>query len=431
MASIKRRRRVRRDVWVVNYRDAGGRRHRVTAPTKEAAEQLLAEKIRERQHPGLLSPDRDITLSEYQKRWLEVAANQISRRTLLGYRQQFRLHILPAFGRVRLRDLTRGMIKAFLAAKRTGGLGKNSVRLIRAALSVMLSDAADDGILLANPALNLGRRGRSRPDKLSASDRVRNIRPLSQEQLAAFLAAAQEHTPVYATLFLFLGHTGLRPGEAFALQWEDVDFVTGRIRVERALSAGRIEATKTGVVRTVDLSEILARALRHLRLRRNQEALERSWATMPPWVFCTEVGSRLDESRVRKNFAKALEAAGLPSFRLYDLRHTFASLLLAQGAPITYVAAQLGHSRPTTTLQWYAHWIPGGRERFVDGLAGPSVTSKGPGDGPTGPKRGHRLGTESSSGAPDAPEAPETIGGPSRTRTLDPLIKSQLLYQLS
>src|SRR5262249_11452645 len=126
----------------------------------------------------------------------------------------------------------------------------------------------------------------------------------------------------------------------------------------------------------------------------------------------------------RKNFGKALAAAGLSGFRLYDLRHTFASLLLAQRAPITYVAAQLGHSRPTTTLQWYAHWIPGGRERYVDSLAGPAGTSKGRGKDARVPASGHRWGTKSSSGAPDESEAPEKIGGPSRTRTLDPLIKS-------
>ena len=79
---------------------------------------------------------------------------------------------------------------------------------------------------------------------------------------------------------------------------------------------------------------------------------------MPSWVFCTEAGRPLDESRVRKNFALALEAAGLPNFRVYDLRHTFASLLLADGAPITYVAALLGHSKPTTTLQYYAQLAP-------------------------------------------------------------------------
>jgi len=126
-----------------------------------------------------------------------------------------------------------------------------------------------------------------------------------------------------------------------------------------------------------------------------------------------------DESRVQKNFAAALKKAQIGRFRVYDLRHTFAPLLLVQGAPITYVAAQLGHSKPTTTLQSYAHWIASGQKRFVDGLAGPKASK------PThrATKRGHQLGTKSKSSAPDDSEAPEMIGGPSRTRTLDPLIK--------
>jgi integrase len=223
MASIRRRRRARGDVWLVDYRDVVGVRHRITASSKQEAEDLLANKILELRHPGAFSQQCDITLAEYNDRWLQAVASEIKPRTLKGYKQLFKLHIVPAFGRVRLRDLSRGMIKALLGQKRAAGLGKNSVRLIRAALSVMLADAVDDRILLANPALNLGRRGRSRPDKLSASDRTHNIRPLSQEQLGAFLAAAQKHTPVYSPLFLLLAHAGLRPGEAFALQWGDVD----------------------------------------------------------------------------------------------------------------------------------------------------------------------------------------------------------------
>jgi hypothetical protein len=81
-----------------------------------------------------------------------------------------------------------------------------------------------------------------------------------------------------------------------------------------------------------------------------------------------DVGRPMDEARVSRVFRLVVKRAGLPTFRLYDLRHTFASLLLAAGAPITYVATQLGHANPTTTLRFYARWIPSREQRWVDTL---------------------------------------------------------------
>ena len=420
MANIRKRRGPRHTRWTVDYRDAGGRRRRLTATSRAEAEDLLADKIRESRQPGAFSADREITVRDYHDRWVRVVAHEIKPRTLMGYRQQFRLHILPALGRVRIRELHRGTIKTFLIDKRASGLGKNSVRLIRAALSAMLSSAVDDAIIAANPALQLGLKLRGQPDRLTPVERQQTIRPMGAAELAAFLETAEHVTPPYAALFLLLGHTGLRPGEAFALRWTDIDFDAGRLQVERAWSAGRIESTKTGARRIVDLTDRLVRRLRRLQLERKLEARRRGWPEMPPWVFCTEAGTPLDESRVRKAFAKALEAAGLPPHRVYDLRHTFASVLLARGVPLTYVSAQLGHALPTTTLQFYARWVPAKGERFIEAV-----------DDRTADPRWHRLGTKRDSGAPDVPEAPDLFGGPSRTRTLDPLIKSQLLYQLS
>jgi integrase len=70
-----------------------------------------------------------------------------------------------------------------------------------------------------------------------------------------------------------------------------------------------------------------------------------------------------------------LRVAGLPRFRLYDLRHTFATHLLAQGAPITHAAAQLGHAKPTTTLTYYAHWLPSGDVGYIDRLEALRIAS--------------------------------------------------------
>lgn len=84
-----------------------------------------------------------------------------------------------------------------------------------------------------------------------------------------------------------------------------------------------------------------------------------------------------DLSNVTKAWRLILKQAKLPSSRLYHLRQTFATELLAQGTPITYVPAQLGHNEPTTTLQWYAHWLLRGDKHWVDALDNSSSKALG------------------------------------------------------
>jgi len=124
----------------------------------------------------------------------------------------------------------------------------------------------------------------------------------------------------------------------------------------------------------------------------------------------------LDESLVRHSFRRALKRAGVRAFSTYDLRHTFASLLLCFGAQLLYVSRQLGHKNATTTLKWYARWIPGTGERWVDRL------DVGIAHGTRTWNQTLKSGTPGSHAEPEVPDL--TSGGPSRTRTLDPLIKS-------
>ena len=153
--------------------------------------------------------------------------------------------------------------------------------------------------------------------------------------------------------FATLAKAGLRPGEAFALKQEDLDLQDRTLRVERAWSLGGLKATKTYEDRSVDLTPDLTRLLQRHVAWLKTETLRRGRGELA-WLFPNEEGKPLDESRVRKAFKRALGRAKLPGFRVYDLRHTYASLLLAAGAPITYVSAQLGHANPSTTLRYYA-----------------------------------------------------------------------------
>jgi hypothetical protein len=134
-------------------------------------------------------------------------------------------------------------------------------------------------------------------------------------------------------------------------------------------------------------------------------------------LFPNEGGHPHDEAQ------RALGKAKLPAFRLYDLRHTFASLLLAASAPITYVSAQLGHVNPSTTLRYYARWIPNKCRRWVDLLDRVSEVVAAAAEAVSGPIW-NQTAPKSQIGHPETSEVPDKIGGPSRTRTLDPLIKS-------
>jgi integrase len=104
----------------------------------------------------------------------------------------------------------------------------------------------EEGILTTNPALGLARQGRKTPDSISQAERLRKIRPLSQEQLASLLYYMHQHCPPPEyTRFLLLADTGMRPGEALALAWEDFDETGRTLHVERAVSLGQVKPTKT------------------------------------------------------------------------------------------------------------------------------------------------------------------------------------------
>ncbi len=413
---IKIRFRTDRRLWEVDYRDGAGVRRRPLFPTEEDAH-AHATKLFKTLGRRVVTTNHDITLNAYATTWLLDIAVEKEPATVRSYTNLLNGHVLPVLGRTKLRDLHRSQIKAFLADKRRQELSKNTVRLMKAALSAMLSDAADDDIIDSNPALQLGRRKASRADKLSAAERIQKVRPMSWEQRDTFLEAVSPDRR-YGVLFAVLAKGGLRPGEAFALKPDDLDLREDTVRVERAWALGRVKPTKTAEERLVDLTPELARALQHHLVWLKAESLRRGRGE-PEWLFPNEAGHPFDVKKVATVFHRYRRRAGLPHFRLYDLRHTYASLLLAAGAPITYVSAQLGHANPTTTLRYYARWIPGQGQRWVILLDrfGSKLEPK------MEPKR-RFVGV-------DDPQLLERIGSPGRTRTCDLVINSHPLYRLS
>jgi len=267
------------------------------------------------------------------------------------FESTFRVHILPQFGRLHLDQIDRQKMEDFISKLVKKDMAKDSIRLILAALSSLYTHAVENKLVTENPAKGVSKLYKQVPS------RHKKPEPLTVEESLAFLSAAQ-HDPEHYPIFLTALHSGLRSGEIGGLQWGDIDWRGRSISIRRAVVRGRVTTLKTeNSERTVDCSDDLLRALADLRRSRQEQALK-SGSQLCPWVFTCRTGKPVGMNNVKaRYFKRTLRKAGLRNIRFHDLRHTYASLLLAQGEPITYVANQLGHKNPGITLKIYSHWI--------------------------------------------------------------------------
>jgi integrase len=410
MACIRKR----RGRYVVDYRDSAGSRRWISCRTRREANDILRDKLVESSQPTRPAVDPNISVGDYAKRWLKLAGATIKPRTLESYTATLRRYLLPVFEKTKVRQLARGRVKAFLAEKLSSGFARNTVRIMHATLRAMLNAAVDDGVILANPADRLGRTLRL---ALSKAARQEQIKAFDRDQLEHFLAVTSEKERRLYPLFMLMGRTGIRLGEALALKWHDVHFAKRELRVERAVFNAEITTPKSGHGRTVDMSKQLTETLRRLQAAQKADKLRRGLQEMPPWIFPSMVGTPLDHANVEKALKRVLKAAELPlHYTPHCLRHTFASLLLQQGVSPAYVQRQLGHASIQLTVDTYGKWLPMGNKAAVDALDSPSGSKVVANASQAG------AGEEKTQGNPRATR---------RSRTGDLLITNQLLYRLS
>ena len=188
------------------------------------------------------------------------------------------------------------------------------------------------------------------------------IRTWTAPQLRTFLDHVADDR--LSALWHTVAMTGMRRGEALALDWDAVDLSTGRLTVKRALvSAGydaRLSETKTDRWRTIELDPGTVDVLRDHAQRQavEIEAAGDDYDSAHRLVFCREDGAPLHPDRVTKLFTKHVKASALPKIRLHDLRHTHATLALEAGIHPKVVSERLGHASITITLDTYSHASP-------------------------------------------------------------------------
>ena len=305
--------------------------------------------------PVLIIP----TVDEYQVKWLaELERTDLKRSTKECYTYHVTKHFVPFFGKERIDLLDYSRLKAWVI-EQAAKFSKDTVRLDVAVLRAMLQEAVNEGILAVNPVMKLGKFYRS------ARKVKEKIDPFTIEELHLIEDKCREKFPEHYPFILSMARTGMRIGEATALQWQDVDFSNNYIVVRRNIPHHRhVETTKTQASqRKVDMSPELADELKRLRTERKKEALANGRTfDAEEWVFPNDDGSPIHYTNfLRRVWHKVQDQAKVRRRTPHDMRHTWASHMLAGGADLAYVSAQLGHANPSITLRIYSHWVPGTR----------------------------------------------------------------------
>lgn len=306
------------------------------------------------------------SVTDLLDRWFAAASSDWSASTIRETKSLIEHHLKPHLGHLSVAKLTTADIDDFYAhLRRAGGregraLAPGTVHRVHVVLHRALQQAVRWEWVWLNPASDA-----SPPRYVPAE-----IRPPSADDVRALIAAADEVSPQLGTFFLLAATTGARRGELLALRWRDVDLDGASLSFQRSLVDGAngpvLAPTKTRRSHQVALDALTTSSLVALR-----ERLEAGDVDLDRFVF----SNRDDGSRpwlpnwVTKAFIRCRRDVGLAHFRLHDLRHFMATEMLNDGVPIAIVASRLAHARASTTLNVYAHAVPGGDQAAAERLA--------------------------------------------------------------
>ena len=328
-----------------------GKRVSKTLPTKADAREWLQLKMVEEEE----TPQAEQKFGEYITEWFTNHSSQLKESTQCDYEIIIHKYILPALSEVVLNTLHRSVFDSFYTNLRRVPVGDTQIRYIHRIIHKALQDAVSDRVLQYNPS-----DGAKAPKK----QRLHRINcPLNEEQCIQLVSKAME-TPLGTLIYLAI-KTGMRQGELFALKWEDINWQTQQVHVQRNLQRILRDGKQVhdfSTPKTVTSNRMIVvgeKTLEVLRLQQKEVELKKILAKKR-WqendlVFPSSTGTPMNPSNMLNKFSAIQKAANLKHIRFHDLRHIAASIMLNHGIPLLTVSYILGHSQPSTTLNMYGH----------------------------------------------------------------------------
>ncbi len=328
----------------------GRKRRSVYGATSKECAEKLADAKKQANEPTRFVP-LNLTVAEFLEQYEDVAKGTMKRRSFETYQDIARLHLLPTFGSLKLKDLTREHVQRMYASKRNAGLSAARVRRIHGVLSAALNKAVLWSMVTHNICKEVS------PPRVEAPD----IKPLTKDQAKAFLNAAE--TDRFHALYVLALTTGMRFGELAGLSWESLNLDGRLVRVTRTLVTGYGGQTfdspkSSGSRRTITLTNKAIFALQRHHERQQTAGIP---VDSDALVFTNTIGGPINPSHlICRSFKPLLKRAGLPNISFHTAtRHTCCCLLLMAGVNAKALSLQLGHSSVAFTLQKYAHYMPG------------------------------------------------------------------------
>jgi integrase len=287
------------------------------------------------------TPGTAVSIGEALTQWLAGMKSQIEHTTYRDYELAIDRVWIPAFGSLRLPELTRAALKEWVS-EQTCGLKR--IRNLLLPMRGMYAQALEDELIASSPFVGWA------PKKVEPPKEEDDVDPFTQEEVTKILAACDGQI---RNLFQFAFWTGLRTSELIALRWDDVDLHGAMLSVRRAKVRGQIKAPKTKAGRrTVQLLQPALDALleqrQHTQLR--GEEVFMNPRTSEPWEH---------DGPIRKTaWQPTLRKAEVRYRYPYQTRHTFASTLLSAGENPVWVASMMGHKDWAMIIKVYGRWIP-------------------------------------------------------------------------
>ncbi len=344
-------------------------KHRTVHCTLKEAQRHLRDLVAQYEGGMVVVKEDRTSLNKLIEQWLELGKKgDVSDSTITTYRRVAQYYVGPGLGRMPIHRLTAADIREFFLELSRRGLSRSVIRLSTTVLRQALDMAVAEGRIASNPSLGVKKPSNKREAKTKV------VRAMDSDQAAIFVRrAAEERDGVLFKLALI---SGMRPGEYLGLTLPHIDWQNNEIRVTQALTqnlAGEwvLGATKTAAGRRriamppEAMAELRGYIDGHRRLLR--EFAGEAWQEHN-LVFPSQTGGFRTKQAVRNLFRSILRRSKLPPFRLYDLRHTMATLLLQADENVKVVSERMGHDGPVETLRTYAHVLPSMQVRAASKL---------------------------------------------------------------